>query len=118
MTTASTTDRPARTSSASRLRVENGIARHAQSFIALRRDLHQHPELSFQEHRTSALVAQLLGEWGYDVFTGIAGTGVVGRLKKGSSAKNLGLRADLDALPIQEATGLPYEYGCPACAGT
>ena len=108
MTTAATTNRPTRTSSASRLRVENGIARHAQSFIALRRAIHQHPELSFQEHKTSALVAQLLGEWGYEVFTGIAGTGVVGRLQKGSSSKTLGLRADLDALPIQEATGLPY----------
>jgi hippurate hydrolase len=91
-----------------RLRVENGIARHASAFIALRRDIHQHPELSFEEHRTSALVARHLGEWGYEVFTGIAGTGVVGRLKKGQGSKTLGLRADMDALPIQETTGLPY----------
>ena len=91
-----------------RLRVENGIARHAPTFVALRRDIHQHPELSFHEHRTSALVAQHLREWGYEVFTGIAGTGVVGRLKKGQGGKTLGLRADMDALPIQETTGLPY----------
>ena len=111
MSSATSTARPegaASTRSAERLRVENGIARHAQSFIALRRDIHQHPELSFQEHRTAALVAQLLGEWGWEVFTGIAGTGVVGRLQKGHSRKTLGLRADMDALPIQEATGLPY----------
>ncbi len=91
-----------------RLRVDNGIARHAPTFIALRRDIHQHPELSFEEHRTSALVARHLRDWGYEVFTGIAGTGVVGRLKKGQGGKTLGLRADMDALPIQETTGLPY----------
>ncbi|MDD2547313.1 MAG: amidohydrolase, partial [Burkholderiaceae bacterium] len=103
-----TLKRPTALRSQDRLRVENGIARHAQAFIALRRDIHQHPELSFQEHRTSALVAQHLREGGYEVFTGIAGTGVVGRLQRGTGRKTLGLRADLDALPIQEATGLPY----------
>jgi hippurate hydrolase len=91
-----------------KLRVENGIARHAKTFVALRQDLHQHPELSFQEHRTSALVAQQLRDWGYEVFTGIAGTGVVGRLRRGTGPKTLGLRADMDALPLQENTGLPY----------
>ena len=108
MNSAAITEPSVQPRSAVRLRVENDIARHAQSFIALRRDIHQHPELSFQEHRTSALVAKVLTEWGYEVFTGIAGTGVVGRLKKGQSNKTLGLRADMDALPIQEATGLPY----------
>ncbi|MFE1570478.1 M20 aminoacylase family protein [Comamonas odontotermitis] len=108
MNSAAITEPAAQIRSTDRLRVENGIARHAQSFIALRRDIHQHPELSFQEHRTSALVARVLAEWGYEVFTGIAGTGVVGRLKKGQGGRTLGLRADMDALPIQEATGLPY----------
>ncbi|MBV7543621.1 M20 aminoacylase family protein [Acidovorax sp. sic0104] len=88
--------------------VEEGIAAFIGEFQALRRDLHQHPELSFQEHRTSAIVAERLGSWGYAVTTGIAGTGVVGTLRKGQGTKALGIRADMDALPITEATGLPY----------
>ena len=71
-------------------------------FVALRRDIHAHPELGFEEHRTAALVAQLLSEWGLEVHTGIAGTGVVGVLKRGHSMRSMGLRADLDALPLQE----------------
>jgi hippurate hydrolase len=83
---------------------------HAQAdtFIALRRDIHQHPELGFDEHRTSALVAQRLESWGYEVERGLGGTGVVGRLVRGQGRRRLGLRADMDALPIDEATGLPY----------
>ncbi|WP_198088528.1 M20 aminoacylase family protein [Variovorax sp. E3] len=88
-------------------RVESAIAAHSDEFIALRRDIHQHPELSFQEHRTSALVAERLAAWGYEVTTGIAGTGVVGTLRRGPG-KRLGIRADMDALPIQESTGLAY----------
>ena len=76
-------------------------------FVALRRDIHAHPELGFEEHRTSALVAERLREWGIEVHTGVAGTGVVGVLKgTGTStravARTIGLRADLDALPLQE----------------
>ena len=67
------------------------------SFVALRRDIHAHPELGFDEHRTSALVAERLREWGIEVHTGIAGTGVVGVLRCGSGARTIGLRADLDA---------------------
>ncbi len=89
-------------------RVEEGIAAFIGEFKALRQDLHRHPELSFQEHRTSAIVAERLAAWGYEVTPGIAGTGVVGRLVRGSSGKSLGIRADMDALPITEATGLPY----------
>lgn len=89
-------------------RVEEGIAAFIHEFQALRRDLHQHPELSFQEHRTSAIVAERLASWGYEVTTGIAGTGLVGTLRKGQGTKTLGIRADMDALPITEATGLPY----------
>ncbi|CAN7543767.1 M20 aminoacylase family protein [Acidovorax sp. LjRoot194] len=88
--------------------VEEGIAAFIHEFQALRRDLHQHPELSFQEHRTSAIVAERLASWGYEVTTGIAGTGLVGTLRRGQSTKTLGIRADMDALPIAEATGLPY----------
>ncbi len=72
-------------------------------FTAIRRDIHAHPELGFEEHRTSEIVARLLREWGLEVHTGIAGTGVVGVLRCGSSARTIGLRADLDALPLQEA---------------
>ncbi len=74
-------------------------------FIALRRDLHQHPELGLAETRTSQLIADRLQAWGYTVHRGLATTGVVGSLKRGCGRKRLGLRADMDALPIQEATG-------------
>ena len=74
-------------------------------FIALRRDLHQHPELGLAETRTAQLIADRLQAWGYTVHRGLATTGVVGTLKRGSGRKRLGLRADMDALPIQEATG-------------
>jgi hippurate hydrolase len=89
-------------------RVEEGIAAFIGEFKALRQDLHRHPELSFQEHRTAAIVAERLAAWGYEVTSGIAGTGVVGRLVRGNGGKALGIRADMDALPITEATGLPY----------
>lgn len=80
----------------------------ADTFTALRRDIHQHPEIGFQEFRTSDLVAERLQRWGYAVTRGLGGTGVVGQLKRGSGARKLGLRADMDALPIHETTGLPY----------
>ena len=83
----------------------------SDEFTALRRDIHQHPELGYQEFRTSELVAERLASWGYRVTRGLGGTGVVGQLvrgKSGSGGKRLGLRADMDALPIQEATGLPH----------
>ena len=77
-------------------------------FVKLRRDIHRHPELAFEEHRTSEIVAQSLSRWGYLVTRGLGGTGVVGQLKRGSGSKKLGLRADMDALPIAEQTGLPH----------
>lgn len=80
----------------------------AEEFIGLRRDIHHHPELAFDEHRTAALVAEKLQAWGYEVERGLGGTGVVGRLVRGSGRRRLGLRADMDALPIDEATGLGY----------
>jgi hippurate hydrolase len=80
----------------------------SEEFTAVRRDIHRHPELGYQEFRTSDLVAERLASWGYQVTRGLGGTGVVGQLVRGSGAKRLGLRADMDALPIQEATGLPH----------
>ena len=73
-----------------------------------RRDLHAHPELGFEERRTADLVAKKLAEFGCEVFRGIGRTGVVGRLRAGASSRSIGLRADMDALPIHEATNLPY----------
>ncbi len=80
----------------------------AGEFVGIRRDIHRHPELAFDEHRTAALVADKLRAWGYEVSTGIGGTGVVGRLVRGKGDQRLGLRADMDALPIDEATGLEH----------
>ena len=77
-------------------------------FIRLRREIHREPELAFEEHRTAALVAEKLASWGYAVETGLGGTGVVGRLVRGSGSRRLGLRADMDALPIAEASGAPW----------
>lgn len=74
---------------------------------SLYRDLHQHPELSWCEHRTSAVMAELLTELGYEVTTGIAGTGLVGILRNGDGPVVF-LRADMDALPVREQTGVPY----------
>ena len=74
----------------------------AATFVALRRDIHRHPELGLKEFRTSDLVAARLAAWGYTVHRGLAGTGVVGQLVRGTGTRRLGLRADMDALPIQE----------------
>ena len=85
----------------------------AEAFTELRRDIHQHPEIGFQEFRTSDLVADRLQRWGYSVTRGLGGTGVVGQLQRGTSTRKLGLRADMDALPIHETTGLPYASSHP-----
>ena len=79
-----------------------------EEFTRLRRDIHRHPELAFDEHRTSSLVAAQLASWGYAVTTGLGGTGVVGQLRRGNSTQSIGLRADMDALPITEATGADW----------
>lgn len=84
-------------------------SRHAD-MAALRRDIHQHPELGFQEHRTAAIVAGQLTAIGCEVHTGIGNTGVVGLLRgRHDTGRSIGLRADMDALPIREATGLAHE---------
>jgi hippurate hydrolase len=76
--------------------------------IEIRRHIHRHPELSYEEFNTSDLVAAKLQAWGYAVTRNIGGTGLVGTLSAGSSQRSIGLRADMDALPIHEKTGLPY----------
>ena len=91
--------------------VKNRFAELLPEITAWRRDLHEHPEILFETHRTSAVVADKLKEFGCDeVVTGIGRTGVVGVIKGKSdkSGKVIGLRADMDALPIHEQTGLEY----------
>lgn len=83
--------------------------------VAIRRDLHAHPELSFNEHRTSDIVARELAAYGLEVHRGLAGTGVVGVLRKGSRGRAIGLRADMDALPVDEKNDFAHRSTHPGC---
>lgn len=85
----------------------------ADEMIDLRHRIHAHPELGFEEFATSDLVAERLQAWGYTVHRGLGGTGVVAQMQVGDGGKRLGLRADMDALPIHETTGLPYQSTIP-----
>jgi amidohydrolase len=85
--------------------------RLSSSLLALRRQVHSHPELGFQEHHTARLVAERLGEMGITTRTGVARTGVVGDL--GQRGRCIALRADMDALPIQEENDVPYASEVP-----
>jgi hippurate hydrolase len=86
------------------------ISGYADDLVAIRRDLHANPELGFQEERTSDVVARLLAEWGIEVHRGIGKTGVVGVLQgRGGNYRRIGLRADMDALPIEELADVPYK---------
>ena len=76
--------------------------------VGIRRHIHQHPELSYEEVDTAALVAARLEGWGYAVTRNIGGNGLVATLRAGSGTRSIGVRADMDALPINEMTGLPY----------
>jgi amidohydrolase len=78
-----------------------------------RRDIHAHPEIAFEEHRTAQIVADKLESFGIEVETGIAGTGVVGTLRKGMGNRSIGLRADLDALLINETNDFEYKSKKP-----
>ncbi|NBO00316.1 MAG: amidohydrolase [Betaproteobacteria bacterium] len=93
--------------------LRHSLSERVGEFIALRREIHAHPELAFQEHRTAALVARKLTDWGYEVATGLGGTGVVGTLRRGRGSRRLGIRADMDALPITEATGHAWSSQTP-----
>jgi amidohydrolase len=87
--------------------------RYQDELSAIRRDIHSHPELGLEEYRTADLVAQKLQEWGIEVHRNVGKTGVVGVLRNGNGQAAVGLRADMDALPMQEATGLPYASQTP-----
>ena len=89
------------------------IAPMAEALTALRRDLHRHPELSGQESRTAALVADRLAGWGYEVERGVGGHGVVARLRAGEGNRAVSIRADMDALPIAEASGKAWASETP-----
>lgn len=93
--------------------LRHSLSERVGEFIALRREIHAHPELAFQEHRTAALVARKLTDWGYEVATGLGSTGVVGTLRRGRGSRRLGIRADMDALPITEATGHAWSSQTP-----
>lgn len=84
------------------------IRAHEDEMVALRRQIHAQPELGFEEHATSDLVAERLSRWGWEVHRGLGGTGVVGTLRAGHSERRIGLRADMDALPIAETSGRPW----------
>ena len=90
------------------------IEAFTDELVAIRRDLHAHPEIGFEEVRTSGIVAAKLEAWGIEVHRGIGGTGVVGILEgTGGPGRRIGLRADMDALPIDEITNLPWRSTIP-----
>jgi amidohydrolase len=89
------------------------VAKRLESMVALRRDFHRHPELSFQEKRTSEIIAERLTKAGLDVRTGLARTGVVGILRGDKPGKTIAWRADIDALPLTEILEAPFASGTP-----
>ncbi len=89
-------------------RVSQLVAARAEDIVATRRYLHERPETGFEEHDTAAYIGKRLRAAGYDVRDGIAGTGIVARLKGGRPGRTLAIRADIDGLPIEELTGLPF----------
>lgn len=89
------------------------IRTYADDLVALRRDLHAHPELGFEEVRTSGIVAERLEKLGFAVHRGLGKTGVVGVIEGRPGSRRIGLRADMDALPIEEETNLPYRSTVP-----
>ena len=90
------------------MQLVDSLAQSRSELQAIRRDLHAHPELRFQEQRTADLVARKLGEWGIEVHRGLGGTGVVGLIRSGKPGRSIGLRADMDALPIQETNSFTH----------
>ena len=91
----------------------NSLVQRIGEFIQIRREIHANPELAFEEFRTSSLVANKLQAWGYEVTTGLGGTGVVGTLRRGHGGKSIGLRADMDALPILETNSSSWVSKTP-----
>ncbi len=94
--------------------IVNSIAADHETLTEWRRDFHQHPELGYEEHRTSALVAERLESWGVEVTRNIAGTGLVGTIRgRGESGRAIGLRADMDCLPMDEENDSPWKSQNP-----
>jgi len=93
--------------------VHNRIAGLLPELTSWRQDLHAHPELGFEEHRTSDVVAAKLAEWGIEVTRGIAGTGLVGTLRQGSSGQSIGIRADMDCLAMTEENEFAHRSTTP-----
>jgi hippurate hydrolase len=93
--------------------IEDILRKHLPELTAIRHDIHAHPEMLFQEERTAAIVAGELRRLGFQVATGIAKTGVVGTISNGASSRTIGIRADMDALPIAEQTSFPYASKYP-----
>lgn len=89
------------------------FAASVDELVELRHELHRYPELAFNETRTSGRIAELLASWGFEVTTGLAETAVIGTLSVGDGSRHLGLRADMDALPINEPTTNPYSSEHP-----
>jgi len=90
------------------MRLIESILADAASITTLRRDIHAHPELCFQEQRTADVIAKALTDWGIPIHRGLGTTGVVGIVKNGTSSRAVGLRADIDALPMQEGNTFPH----------
>ncbi len=89
------------------------IRRYHDELNTIRQDLHANPEIGLEEHRTAEIVAKKLEEWGIEVHRGVGGTGVVGVLRSGNGPHSIGLRMDMDALPIVEANDVPYKSRNP-----
>ncbi|CAM1636929.1 Peptidase M20 [Bartonella choladocola] len=88
--------------------IREHIEKTIDEMVAIRHQIHENPEMGFNEHKTGDKVASLLESWGFDVVRGVGKTGIVGTLKVGNGKKIIGIRADMDALPIEEETNLPY----------
>ncbi len=84
------------------MNILDSVVTQAAAIAAIRRDIHAHPELCFEEARTAAVIAEKLTEWGIPIHLGLGKTGVVGIVSQGTSTRAIGLRADMDALPMQE----------------
>jgi amidohydrolase len=89
------------------------VRSYQSDLIDIRRDIHAHPELGLDTHRTADVVARLLASWGLEVHRMVKGAAVVGVLRCGNGPRAIGLRADMDALPINELTGADYKSGTP-----
>lgn len=93
--------------------IQETVASYDAELREIRHQIHENPELGLEEFKTSALIAEKLTAWGYEVHTGLATTGVIGTLKVGNGTKRLGIRADIDALPIEEASGKSWRSKIP-----